>query len=211
MRRPSVLVSAIVAGLLLGGCSSPSDESSPHSDEPQGDHEESPTTTPGRQGWRVGATNVLGSWIPQDVCGGDYVFVVGVGLHLEESLVGLDGTENYSGPLASLKKDNYRDGWGYWWYANDAVGEYAPGDFIEGLGRADFKPDANGHPPASVTFSGGTHSIVADDLGSITVRGADSMTFTFERIPEPDWCLEDEEYVNDPANDASEWAWTYYD
>ena len=204
MRRTAALVTALAAALVLGACSAPA----PHSEPGDSDHEESTPAPSARQGWRIGATNVLGEWQPRDVCGGDYVFVRGFGLMLLEDLIDLEGNAVNEGPSLYVRDI---DGWEYYWNSNAGFGEQQPGDYLDGGKKFDFAPDAAGHPPATLTITGGYNRTVNDALAWTTHRGADSITLTFSRVPEPEWCLEDEEYAQSVADEDPDWVWRYYD
>lgn len=210
MTRPLPMAAVFAAAALLSACTQPGPAAPGTPSDPKAPAataSASPSGSPkpaGRQGWRITGTNVLGDWQPTDACGGDYVFVMGFGLDLLETLTDLEGNQSNDGPHLSVAE--YGDeGWGYLWTDSP---DGPAGSFVDGGKSFDWAPGPDGHPPAILTVSGGWYRTVNSAGSWDTHRGADTLTLRFERIPEPEWCLEDEQYGHE---EGGRWEWNYYD
>jgi hypothetical protein len=210
MRHVTNCVAVAIGLVVLAGCTTaPTTGPEPGPSVPGASDPTIAPNSSGRFGWRVTGTNVLGEWLPHDTCGGEYLFRYGVSLRTQESLTDLEGNDSYDGPSAFLGLNPEGTAWSYEWYGNinSVHPGWIPGAWVQGAkDEIEFAPDANGHPPAEVTFSGGWNTRVDSSLGTITERGVDWFTFRFERIPEPEECLELYEY-----DLGTEYEWEYYD
>ena len=211
MFRRSAVVIAVSAALLLAGCGIPTPippttttSPAPGVDEADGEPE-----AEGRLGWRIVFTNVLGAHQPKETCGGDYVLRRGFAGAMYPDYIddeGLEGPPNDS-PIYSVAINSDGVMW-YVWMSGKFTWEEAPGSPSQGEGAIELDADGDGHPDPTVTAAGGTMLVVDQQLAWETRRGADTVSVTFERIPEPAWCVEDEAF-NLPFDD--EMTWHYYD